>query len=116
MLSEQQMKCIELMMTTNKKQKDIASMIGVNQETVSRWVHNDKDFISEYTMAVRQRLNAASAKAYQTMVKLLESKNPSIQYAAARDILDRAGYKPTDKLQVDGESRVIIVGGDKVAD
>lgn len=115
MLSAKQERCIELLLTTDMTRKQIADSVGVNPATIYRWL-GDEDFSTEYSTRLRKSLGEATAKAFRTMIELLDSGQDSIRYAAARDILDRAGYKPTDKLQVDGESKVIIIGGDKVAD
>ena len=38
-----------------------------------------------------------------TLVELLDCDDPNARYKAAKDILDRAGFKPTDKLEVTAE-------------
>jgi hypothetical protein len=39
---------------------------------------------------------------------IADDANPQLALAAARDILDRAGYKATDKVQTDGRTVIEI--------
>jgi hypothetical protein len=42
-------------------------------------------------------------KAMATLVGLLDCDDPNARYKAAKDILDRAGFKPTDRVEVTAE-------------
>ena len=52
--------------------------------------------------AARLRLAALVDPAISQLQKLLASKNEPIRLAAVRDVLDRNGYKATDKVAVTG--------------
>lgn len=101
MLTEKQAQCLEMMLTTNKTQKDIAFILGVSEPTITSWKKNE-EFVNEFNQAIRDGIKSSAAKAYQAMEKLLSSKNENIRYAAAKDILDRSGFRPDAKLNITG--------------
>lgn len=101
MSKKKQQECIKLMITKNLTQKEIAKEIGVNESTICRWKK-----ISEFQEALekntREHISFIAPKAIQTVAKLLNHKNAYIRFQAAKDILDRAGYKPKDKVEHSG--------------
>lgn len=113
-LTPAQKECIKLMIGGDLKLKDIAAQIGVTQNTISNWRRNDL-FVETYERAVRDGLANTAAKALRTMVGLLDSPIDNVRYSAAKDLLDRCGYRGEEN---DGNkfNQIIIVGGDQVAD
>lgn len=107
MLSKKQKKCLELMAVSDLSQREIAKQIDVAEETISRW-KKDVEFTSELNMLVRISIQSLAAKAFHTQMKLLTSKSDMVKYMAAKDILDRAGFKPSDKLKLEGAIPVVI--------
>lgn len=78
----------------------------------SRMLKNDK--IQRYLSKKEQNLNRdlrelfveEAAMAFKTMVDLAKnSPQDNVRYSAAKDILDRAGYKPVDKVVADVTTR-----------
>lgn len=74
----------------------------------SRMLKNDK--IQRYLNKKEQNLNRdlrelfveQASMAFKTMVDLAQnSPQDNVRYSAAKDILDRAGYKPVDKVVAD---------------
>lgn len=108
MLSSKQKKCIELMATGEYTQKEIAKKINITEKTICTWKKND-EFMAALDNLVAVGIRSIAAKAFKTQVKLLDSKNEWVRFTAAKDILDRAGFKPDEKLKVEGFSKVIIV-------
>lgn len=108
MLSTKQKKCIELMASGEFKQKEIAKMINVTEKTICAWKKDD-EFMKELDYLIVISIRSVAAKAFKTQTKLLDSKNDMVRYMAAKDILDRAGFKPDEKLKVEGFSTVVIV-------
>ena len=81
------------MMLSGKTQADIARELGMNKVTICRRV-NTKTFqetLSQHRQAVLDEvftdLNANARKAVDVLVKLLDDKNPFVQYNAACKIL-----------------------------
>lgn len=62
---------------------------------------------------VRGLLAAHSKNAASKVVQLLASEDEKLQFAAAKDILDRSGHRPADVIEhrhnVDGELRIVHV-------
>lgn len=108
MLNEKQQKCIILMVTSGKTQKQIAKEIQISENTISEWKRN-KEFKEEIQKQMRENFGSLAIEAQQKLKKLLNSKNENIQIQAIKDVLDRAGYKPIEKTELKTEAKVELV-------
>lgn len=99
MLGEKQQKCIILMVTTNKTQKQIAEEIEVNENTIGQWKKN-KEFKDEIQNQIKENFGSLALDAQKELKKLLKSKNEYIRMQVIKDILDRAGFKPIEKREI----------------
>lgn len=98
MLKGKQKRCLELMIMGDYTQKEIAKEIGVAEQTIVNWKKKE-EFAEEYNSALKKRINLHAAAAFKTETELLRnSDNDFIRLNAAKDILDRAGFKPADKV------------------
>ena len=115
MLNPKQVKCLELMIQGNMTDKKIAEAIDVAQKTICEWKKNNKEFQDEYNSLMRSSLQYAAPKAFRKQMALLDSKNDMVAHLAAKDIMDRAGFSPTDKIEmdVDMELNISIDYGDE---
>lgn len=107
MLSTKQRKCLELMVLGTMTQKKIASQINITEKTICEWKKND-EFRKEFDHLIRISIQSLAASAYKTQQLLLYSKNDMVRHLAAKDLLDRAGFKATDKLEIEGAIPIII--------
>lgn len=115
MLKPKQVKCLELMIDNPKmKMKDIAEELNVTPKTISMW-KREEEFRTEYDTSFRLKLQYASAKAFNTQIKLLDSPNEMVAYLSAKDIMDRAGFNPVEKVQqeVDMDLNITVDYGDE---
>ena len=115
MLKPKQVRCLELMLDNPKmKMKDIAEELNVTPKTISTWKKDEK-FRAEYDSNFRLKLQYASARAFAKQVELLESPNEMVAYLASKDIMDRAGFNPVEKIEadVDTELNITIDYGDE---
>ena len=87
---------------------EMAEQLGVSRQTLNNWEHLPA-FSREYNNAVRSSLNAAAIAAAQTMVDLLSADDERARLGAAKDLLDRTGFKPKDVVDVSGVEPVIII-------
>lgn len=101
MLNEKQQKCIILMVTTNKTQEQIAKEIQVNKNTICEW-KKDEEFKNELQNQMKNNFSSLAIDAQKELKKLLKSKNEYVRLQVVKDILDRAGYKATDKIEHSG--------------
>ena len=64
---------------------------------------------------MRNSLQYAAPKAFRKQLSLLNSKNEMVAHLAAKDILDRAGFQPTEKIeqQVDMDLQITVDYGDE---
>ena len=69
----------------------------------SAWELTNSPKVQAAMRREQELLHAESAPiAFHTMLKLLAPEsNDSVRFQAAKDILDRCGYKPVEKIQID---------------
>ena len=103
-LKPKQVKCLELMIRGDKKDCEIAKEINVAQKTICEWKKNCKEFQDEYNSLMQY----AAPKAFKKQLELLNSKNDMVAHLAAKDIMDRAGFNPTDKVEMDVDMELKI--------
>lgn len=115
MLNPKQKKCIGLMVQGEFTQKQIAETIHVSENTISNW-KKDEEFMSEYNASLLASINWVAAKAFKTQIKLLTARSEMVRHLVAKDILDRAGYKPEDNIKLSGPIPVVISGSDELED
>ena len=108
MLNPKQVKCLQLMIKGDMTDKDIAAAINITQKTICEWKKNNKEFQDEYNSLMRSSLQYAAPKAFRKQMALLDSKNDMVAHLAAKDIMDRAGFNPTDKLEMDVDMELNI--------
>ena len=97
-MNDKQEKCINLMITTNKTQKQIAKEIEVSEKTICEW-KKQKEFKNEIEKNIKENFGSLALDAQKELKKLLKSKSEYVRIQAAKDILDRAGYKPTERIK-----------------
>ena len=110
MLNKKQKKCIELMVSGDMSQNEIAKTIGVIPGTISDWKKKD-EFREEYNRANKIVINSIVPKAVQTVKSLLNADSEQVRLAAAKDVLDRAGYKAQDDIKLNAN-----ITSEKLAD
>ncbi len=101
MLNSKQKKCLELMVSEGLSQKDIAVIIDVAPETISRW-KNDAEFVDACTNAVSKEINRCAIRALAKLERLLDAKSDLVKYCAAKAILDYGGFKAEKKISLNG--------------
>lgn len=89
------------MLTTNKTQKQIAKEIEVSERTICEW-KKDEDFKDELQKQMKNNFSSLAIDAQKELKKLLKSENEYVRLQVIKDILDRAGYKATDKIEHSG--------------
>ena len=55
----------------------------------------------------REKMETGGPKAYNVMEDLLNSESDSVRYNAAKDLLDRAGHKPIERIEHTHEHRSV---------
>ena len=98
-MTDKQEKCITLIVTTNKTQKQIAKEIEVSEKTICEW-KKQKEFKDAIDKNIKENFSSLALDAQKELKKLLKSNNEYIRIQAVKDILDRAGYKPVEKREI----------------
>lgn len=116
MLKPKQVECLKLMMQNPKiSGKELAATLNVSEKTISQWKNKNEEFQNEYNSLVRSRIQYAAARALGKQIELLQSKNDMVAHLAAKDLMDRAGFNPVEKIEteVDMDLNINIdYGGD----
>lgn len=94
------------------KNAEIAERLGMTQSTVSLIINSPlgkayleglQDKAQKATLDVRKELISLNQTALDTFKRLLDPKQKipaAVQYNTAKDILDRTGYKASDKIDL----------------
>ena len=63
---------------------------------------------------MRQNLKGAVAKAFNTELQLLNARSEMVRLLAAKDVLDRAGFRPDDNVNanIDTDLHITIDYGE----
>lgn len=109
MLSPEQVECLDLMINSKLTQKQIAKQIKMTEQTICNW-KKDAEFMAAYNKLLRSSLQSVAAKAARTLTSLLDAESEQVRLNAAKDILDRAGFKPEDKLAINGNVNNPLAG------
>ncbi len=103
-------KFIMLEMTTDMNYTELAEELKVSERTLYNW-RKDPEFQKMKEKMVRETFSDIAAKALKSVVDLSQSANSElVRYQASADLLDRAGYKPTDKKEIAHSGLNITVG------
>ena len=99
MLSAKQKKCIDLLVTGRYTQAQIAKELKITPQTICNW-KKDPDFSQELQACLKSCIQTLAPKAVKTLESLLNSESDNVRFSAARDILDRTGFKPGENISV----------------
>lgn len=109
-LKSKQKKAIEMLIYQGMKKKDVASELKISPQTLSNWLNIDKcpAFVSAYEKELenadnlrKRNYRSAAQKAQEKLIELAESSDEGVALKACRDILDRAGDKPSENMKVE---------------
>jgi predicted DNA-binding protein YlxM (UPF0122 family) len=100
MLKPKQEKCIKLMLLGSMSQSQIAQELKVTEQTICNWKKND-EFTEKLEQGNRQIISSMVPRAINKLQALLDADSEQVQLAAAKDILDRAGYRAPKEIQID---------------
>lgn len=91
-LNNKQLKAVEMLVYTDKQKQEIADELKVSNSTISVWLRKE-----EFQEAIRDEMHkgfsSMATKARRKLDKLIDSNNEGIALAAAREVLNKAGYQ-----------------------
>lgn len=107
-LNQRQLRAVEMMVYEQKQKQEIARELGVNPATISQWVKKP-----EFDEALKNEMYRAfqplAYRARQKIGELIDSGNDQVALAASKDILDRAGFAATQKVDQTVTNKDIII-------
>ena len=108
-LNANMLKCINMMVYTDKQKQQIASELGVANNCISRWMAR-QDFQEELKNEMHRGFNSLALKARRRLDQLIDSNNDVVALGACKEVLNKAGYMETQKVEqkIDTEIRVNI--------
>ena len=98
---------INLYLTGQYKMAEIAALLDVNANTVTRWLKRSdvQEFISDLQElnrnVVSTQINALTLKAVNKLNDLIDSPVDTVAMQAVKDVLDRGGHKPKQEVKID---------------
>lgn len=102
-------KFIRLEMTTDMNYTELAKELNVSERTLYNW-RKDPEFQSMKDKLVTEAFTDYATKAFKSVYELSQNaKSEFVKMQAAADILDRAGFKPTEKTEVEHSGVVQFV-------
>lgn len=99
MLKPKQKKCIEMLVCGSYTQAQISRELKISEQTICNW-KKDEEFAAELSKQLRICVQTLAPKAVRTMENLLKSESDNVRFSAAKDILDRTGFKPQEKIEI----------------
>ena len=97
-LNAKMLKCIQLMVYTDMQKQEIAEELVVANNAISRWM-NREDFQEELRNEMHRGFNSLAIKARRKLEKLIDSKNDVVALGACKEVLNKAGYMETQKVE-----------------
>ena len=104
---------VHLYLTGQYNQRQIAQMLDVHENTVSKWLKNEdvnasiKEYQAMEHEMIDTQIKAMRMKAIQKMNDLMDSPIDGIAFQACKDILDRTGHKAKNEIKVDKTVKTI---------
>ena len=108
-LNANMLKCINMMVQTDKQKQEIAKELGVANNCISRWLQRE-DFQEELKNEMHRGFNSLALKARRRLDQLIDSNNDVVALGACKEVLNKAGYMETQKVEqkIDTEIKVTI--------
>lgn len=106
-LNNRQLKAVEMLVYTDMQKKEIAEELGVTNVTLSNWL-NKEEFQEEIRKEMHRSFSQLATKAKRKMERLLDSNQDSVAFAAAKEILNKAGYAETQVIEHDYKNNIVL--------
>lgn len=102
MASEKMKNAIKAMVTEGLSQKEAAIKVGLNPTSLSRFKKQHRQEYKElYDAENWDMLGSAAPKAIRKMIDLMDAKSEFVRFNAAKEIMDRTGFKTSDKVDLE---------------
>lgn len=106
-LNSNMLRCIELMVYTDMLKGQIAEELGVRPETVTAWQKRE-DFQDALRNEMQRGFSTLAAKARNRLDKLIDSPNQAVALGACKEVLNKAGYQETQKIEQTIDTNIVL--------
>ena len=106
-LNNRQLKAVEMLVYTDKQKQEIAEELKITPATLSVWLTKE-EFQEAIHKEMLRSFSALATKAKRKMEQLLDSNQDSVAFAAAKEILNKAGYAETQKVETELKTNLTI--------
>lgn len=80
------------------QKQEIAKELGVANNAISRWM-NREDFQEALKDEMHKGFSSLAVKARRKLDKLIDSNNDGVALGACKEVLNKAGYMETQKVE-----------------
>lgn len=102
MIKGKKLKALEKLVSGDfETYEGLADELKITSATLRNW-RNEEEFAAELERRMRIKIGGIAARALKRMNELID-EDGNVAFSAAKDILDRAGYKSAEKVSVGGE-------------
>ena len=106
-LNQRQLKAVEMLVYTDKQKQEIAEELKITAATLSTWL-NKEEFQEAIHKEMLRSFSHLATKAKRKMEQLLDSNQDSVAFAAAKEILNKAGFAETQKIETEFKNNLTI--------
>lgn len=108
-ITAKQKKAIDMLIYQGSKKREVAEALKITPTTLSNWLNIGKNphFVAAYEKELecadnlrKRDYRTAAQEAQKRLIELAQSDDEDVALKACKDILDRAGDKPTDNVAV----------------
>lgn len=106
-LNNRQLKAVEMLVYTDKQKQEIAEELKITAATLSTWL-NKEEFQEAVHKEMLRSFSHLATKAKRKMEQLLDSNQDSVAFAAAKEILNKAGFAETQKVETEFKNSITL--------
>lgn len=106
-LNQRQLKAVEMLVYTDKQKGEIAEELKITPATLSTWL-NKEEFQEAIHKEMLRSFSHLATKAKRKMEQLLDSNQDSVAFAAAKEILNKAGFAETQRIETEFKNSIVL--------
>lgn len=108
-LKPKQISAIELLISSEMSQKDVATEINVTERTLYNWLHHDEEFRNAMEWYRKEVYKNLAPTAVRTIAEIMiKGASDKVRLAAAQDILSRAGDDASSVVDLKNENELNV--------
>lgn len=97
-LNNKQLRAVDMLVYTKMQKQEIAKELNVSCSTISVWLKKP-EFEEALKAEMHRGFQPLAYKARHRLENLIDSSNEQVALAASKDVLDRAGFSATQKVE-----------------